>query len=619
MPSPTPSHWRHRTLGRVLAAAVVVLALGTVATLSANAQDIQNGPVLSVPIPDLRFSTLGVTNVNTSEELRGIPWIAEYVSAVYKFGIAIATLIAGVMLMLGGFMYLTAGGDAGRVSKAKQRITDALIGLGLVMGAYLILFTISEDFVTVRALRVKTVMTKDFNEMLVTYGFKNPDLEATTANESAAAQNTYAGSAAPVAAQSGEDVSLSDVNLSSGTAPEKMHRACSTPLPNDATYDQKIQNLVRVILAWKQVCVDQRGCAYYRGGFTALPSGQIAGTLLDLPYGIKTLTARNIEWSWPSDCADRWTTLQPIWYAFPEPGTYRDLAEFKQLVAEKKALYADFYSPSGHCYQAVANAYNENIAGAYERHGVYGGDCGTTLVQAYTCAGGKVAVPSSYGGPPTGAGSYTSGQRAAMGGEGSDVVVFQARNEAEMVQQIEEKGGMRFGDIINIGQANWQHNLMFTGGRDDVPFEVFEMGASGMDGTVGTSVDVGLGAPIGGVSIARKRDQPGEAFLAYMRAQERAKRAAGKSIYPVNIWRPYAYEPCASKSECSSGQACHCVATDCPRSQGSCIVTDKCGMALLCHRVNTGPILCIDDEDCAVGLSCVKRNEQATRGTCQGS
>lgn len=69
--------------------------------------------------------------------------VAQYIGNVYNFSIAIAGLLAATVMMIGGFQYLTAGGDGGRVNAAKKRIFNALIGLVLALSAYLILYTIN--------------------------------------------------------------------------------------------------------------------------------------------------------------------------------------------------------------------------------------------------------------------------------------------------------------------------------------------------------------------------------------------------------------------------------------------------------------------------------------------
>ncbi|HTM68628.1 MAG TPA: pilin [Candidatus Binatia bacterium] len=83
--------------------------------------------------------------------------VGDYIATVYNYGVAIVGIIAGVVFVVAGFQYLTAGGDAGRVSKAKDKIRDALVGLLLTFGAYVILNTINPDILRLQMPKVPLV------------------------------------------------------------------------------------------------------------------------------------------------------------------------------------------------------------------------------------------------------------------------------------------------------------------------------------------------------------------------------------------------------------------------------------------------------------------------------
>lgn len=83
--------------------------------------------------------------------------LADYIGKTYNYAVGFAVLIAGVMVVVGGLQYATAGGDSSRAGAAKQRITSALIGLLLVLGAYTILNTINPDIVALRLPKVAVV------------------------------------------------------------------------------------------------------------------------------------------------------------------------------------------------------------------------------------------------------------------------------------------------------------------------------------------------------------------------------------------------------------------------------------------------------------------------------
>lgn len=102
------------------------------------------------PQPDI---TLGVVigDLTTTKDL------PTYLNAVYNWLIPAAALVAVVVIMIGGLQYALAHGDNSKIGAAKKRITGAVTGMILLMGAYAILNLIDPDLVTWNALRVPMV------------------------------------------------------------------------------------------------------------------------------------------------------------------------------------------------------------------------------------------------------------------------------------------------------------------------------------------------------------------------------------------------------------------------------------------------------------------------------
>jgi hypothetical protein len=72
--------------------------------------------------------------------------MARYVSQIFKFGIALISIFSILMLMIGGYEYMTAGGESSQTDNAKQRITQALFGLVMVFLSALLLNFINPNF-----------------------------------------------------------------------------------------------------------------------------------------------------------------------------------------------------------------------------------------------------------------------------------------------------------------------------------------------------------------------------------------------------------------------------------------------------------------------------------------
>ena len=83
--------------------------------------------------------------------------IGEYVRAIYKYAIGIVGILATVVLMFGGILWIVAGGNAERVGNAKSWIGASLTGLILVLCSYMILKTINPALVSFQPIEVKKV------------------------------------------------------------------------------------------------------------------------------------------------------------------------------------------------------------------------------------------------------------------------------------------------------------------------------------------------------------------------------------------------------------------------------------------------------------------------------
>jgi hypothetical protein len=110
---------------------------------------------LNVPIPGLTFSP--ITTVGAGGETRlTVPYFAEYVSAVYRYLLGIVVFAAGIMVVYGGFHYIL-GTTLSSVSKGRQIIRDAIIGLVLAFSAYTILTVLNPATTTLDAINISYI------------------------------------------------------------------------------------------------------------------------------------------------------------------------------------------------------------------------------------------------------------------------------------------------------------------------------------------------------------------------------------------------------------------------------------------------------------------------------
>ncbi|MDP2709337.1 MAG: hypothetical protein Q8O93_04850 [bacterium] len=83
--------------------------------------------------------------------------IARYVRALYKYAIGIVGILAAVVLMIGGVMWIVAGGSATAIGEAKAWIGASLTGLLIALASYLILATVNPALVNLKTSQITTI------------------------------------------------------------------------------------------------------------------------------------------------------------------------------------------------------------------------------------------------------------------------------------------------------------------------------------------------------------------------------------------------------------------------------------------------------------------------------
>ncbi|MCC7522966.1 hypothetical protein IT407_04195 [Candidatus Uhrbacteria bacterium] len=144
---------------------------------------------------DLGVSIGGVSKISGATREEGVvsvPFIGQYVNIVYRYMVGIVLIVAIVMVVYGGFRYLT-GATSGNVAKGKEIIRDAMIGMLLTLGAYVILNTINPATVSFEPLRISQISR----------GLSDWELEELEADASASLDSSGSGLYTNPAAPSG--------------------------------------------------------------------------------------------------------------------------------------------------------------------------------------------------------------------------------------------------------------------------------------------------------------------------------------------------------------------------------------------------------------------------------
>jgi hypothetical protein len=94
---------------------------------------------LNIHIPGTDFS-----NPTVQQGMLSIPYLGQYIQAFYKLLIGISLIAAAIMIIYGGFRYIMSA-TAPKIQTGKQIIIDALMGMAIVLGAYVILTNINPN------------------------------------------------------------------------------------------------------------------------------------------------------------------------------------------------------------------------------------------------------------------------------------------------------------------------------------------------------------------------------------------------------------------------------------------------------------------------------------------
>lgn len=119
-------------------------------------------PKLAVLIPGLKQWT---DRTSTPGETISVPYLVEYILALYRYGVIIGAFVAAIAFLVGGFLYMTAGGLPQNVQRAKEVIMGSVTGLALLLGAHMMLKIINPNLISLKPIEIKTIATEfDFGQ-----------------------------------------------------------------------------------------------------------------------------------------------------------------------------------------------------------------------------------------------------------------------------------------------------------------------------------------------------------------------------------------------------------------------------------------------------------------------
>jgi len=95
--------------------------------------------------PSVAFAQNPCMNTQTGQEAATA--LPRCINQIYVWSMGVAALLAFLMIVLGGYFIMTAGGNAEQSTKGKGFITSSLMGMVILFAAYLLLNQINPDLV----------------------------------------------------------------------------------------------------------------------------------------------------------------------------------------------------------------------------------------------------------------------------------------------------------------------------------------------------------------------------------------------------------------------------------------------------------------------------------------
>jgi len=138
-------------------------------------------PSIKNPFDSLQISIPGMKRFNDAQKCSDDPsklcvgWIGEYIAGIYNYAIGVVGILATITMMIGGVIWLTAGGNSSRIGEAQAWITSSVTGLLIALTSYMILYQINPDILKVfdGSLRIQFVEKVPDKEPLSTEGNPN--------------------------------------------------------------------------------------------------------------------------------------------------------------------------------------------------------------------------------------------------------------------------------------------------------------------------------------------------------------------------------------------------------------------------------------------------------------
>ncbi|MFA6537222.1 MAG: hypothetical protein WCT18_02370 [Patescibacteria group bacterium] len=365
--------------------------------------------------------------------LVSLPWIAQYVSGVYRYAIGFGSLISVLLLLIGGIKYLLAGANLSQIQSAKSTIVGSIIGLIIFASSYLILSLINPTLITLESTTILSVEPIDAmewaNSVFGTDG------------------ETALGLVSP-----GKFASAMNSKETCGN-----RDGLSLPDPQD-----RIDRLKKIVDIWKQISYNQGGAIYTRGSSCEF------STFSQFKYQVLSINA--LFKSYPEAFVQYdGTPCYALEKYIAELPTKDEFKAFTQKIKDEKKGGVDAVKQFGinsyeDCSSMIDGIYKDFFLPRARQAGLICADCGSFIGHLYNCfnknTGGRVKAGVGCG---TGVKNYVF------------TMTKEEKTDAKLDEVIEK---LQFGDVMYLQLTGGGHYILYTG-KVGLPYEILEMGGGG--------------------------------------------------------------------------------------------------------------------------------------------
>jgi len=138
------------------------LFLATPRIAKADEDPINFNPQITIPGSDFSGNSVNSGEINPETGKFSSDLLAKYINTIYKYGIAVVGILAAIVLMAGGVLWLTSAGNDTKITQAKELIAGSVIGSIILFGAWLILNTINPELLKLKTIQLDMLTKKEF-------------------------------------------------------------------------------------------------------------------------------------------------------------------------------------------------------------------------------------------------------------------------------------------------------------------------------------------------------------------------------------------------------------------------------------------------------------------------